>query len=47
MLPFEKLIEQAELLFMHGIEYNHAPKSFNITWFKNNQLGMNHDLRNN
>jgi hypothetical protein len=24
ILPFEKLIEQAKLLFMHGIEYNYA-----------------------
>jgi hypothetical protein len=40
ILPFEKLIEQAKLLFMHGIEYNYAHKSFTNTWLKNNQLNI-------
>jgi hypothetical protein len=34
ILPFEKLIPQNKLLFMHSIAYDYAPPSFNNTWIK-------------
>jgi hypothetical protein len=46
ILPYEKLIEQAKLLFMHSIEYNYAPRAFSNTWMKNNERNIGHALRN-
>jgi len=46
ILPFEKLIKQSKLLFMHSINFNYAPKSFNETWIKNGERNGNWNLRN-
>jgi hypothetical protein len=35
ILPYELIIKQAKLLFMHSIEYNYAPPSFLGIWTKN------------
>ncbi len=35
ILPYELLIKQAKLLFMHSIEYDYAPISFHGIWTKN------------
>jgi hypothetical protein len=44
ILPFDKLIIQSQLNFMHAIEYKFAPASFNNVWVKNNEREptMNH-----
>jgi hypothetical protein len=34
ILPFDKLIIQSQLNFMHAIEYKYAPPSFDDTWQK-------------
>ena len=46
ILPYDKLIEQAQLLFMHSIEYNYAPASFINTWQKNRDREPALNLRN-
>jgi hypothetical protein len=46
ILPFDKIIEQPKLLFMHSIEYNYAPKAFASTWQKNSERNIGHELRN-
>jgi hypothetical protein len=45
ILPFDKIITQAQLLFMHSIRYEYAPPSFNNIW--TNERNMNVVLRNN
>jgi hypothetical protein len=47
ILPFNKIITQAQMLFMHSIEYNYAPSSFNNIWRKINERELNVTLRNN
>jgi hypothetical protein len=37
ILPFDKLILQSQLTFMHSIEYKYAPSSFNLVWIKNSE----------
>ena len=46
VLPLDKLIIQAKLLFMHSIEYGYGPISFFETWQKNHQRNQNLNLRN-
>ncbi len=46
ILPFDKILEQAELTFMHSVEFNYAPIAFANTWIKNNEHNMGHNLRN-
>jgi hypothetical protein len=46
ILPFDKLILQSKLLFMHSVDYKYAPQSFENTWIKNNTRDMDYDLRN-
>jgi len=46
ILPFDKLILQAQLTFMHAIEYKYAPPSFDNIWPKNNMREHERDLRN-
>ena len=46
ILPFEKLIIQYKLLFMHSVHYDYAPKSFNNTFTKNVSREINYELRN-
>jgi hypothetical protein len=45
ILPFEKIIKQAKLLFMHSIEYKYAPSAFDNIWIKNNQRAAHQVLR--
>jgi hypothetical protein len=47
ILPYDKIILQNKLHFMHSIEYDYAPRSFTGTWEKNVNRHLNHDLRNN
>jgi hypothetical protein len=35
ILPYELILKQAKLLFMHSIEYDYAPISFQGIWTKN------------
>jgi hypothetical protein len=46
ILPYEKIIEQAKLTFMHSIEYKYSPKSFANVWQKNSERNTVHELRN-
>lgn len=46
ILPFDKIIIQAQLMFMHSVEYNYAPSSFRNTWTKNNDRNQAINLRN-
>ncbi len=46
ILPFDQLIKQAQLLFMHTIEYKLAPKSFDEVWQKNTDRDPAYNLRN-
>jgi hypothetical protein len=45
ILPLEKIILQAKLHFMHSIEFNYAPQSFDEIWTKNNVVLQNYNLR--
>jgi hypothetical protein len=45
ILPFDQLLKQGKLNFMHSVHYNYAPKSFVNTWTKTSN--RNHlNLRN-
>jgi hypothetical protein len=46
ILPFDLLIQQGQLSFMHAINNNYAPKSFATTWLKNRDRDPNITLRN-
>jgi hypothetical protein len=46
ILPFDKIIEQCKLTFMHSIKYNYAPKTFINTWTTNNARNIDLTLRN-
>ena len=46
ILPFDKLILQSQLAFMHSVEYNYAPSSFNSIWIKNSERDPALNLRN-
>ncbi len=46
ILPYDKILEQSKLTFMHSIEYNYAPRAFANTWFKNADHNIGHALRN-
>ncbi len=46
ILPFDKLITQNKLLFMHSIAYDYAPPTFDNTWIKNAQRDTGYELRN-
>jgi hypothetical protein len=46
ILPFDKLIIQSQLNFMHAIEYKYAPASFNNVWIKNSEREPAINLRN-
>jgi hypothetical protein len=46
ILRFDKLIDQAKLIFMHAMMYNYAPRTFDNTWIRNNERGTGHTLRN-
>ena len=46
ILPYELLVKQSKLLFMHTIEYNQAPSSFVGVWTKNYVNQGDRPLRN-
>jgi hypothetical protein len=46
ILPFELLIKQSQLSFMHSIEYKYAPNSFDNVWQKNSERQPELNLRN-
>ena len=46
ILPYELVIKQAKLLFMHSIEYSYAPASFLGIWTKNFVIQGERPLRN-
>ena len=46
ILPYELLVRQSKLLFMHSIEYNYAPASFKNVWTKNSANQRERPLRN-
>jgi len=46
ILPFNKLIQQSQISFMHAIEYKYAPTSFSHVWTKNNVRMPTQNLRN-
>ncbi len=46
ILPFDLLIQQGQLSFMHAIDNNYVPKSFATTWIKNRDRDPNIALRN-
>jgi hypothetical protein len=46
ILPLDKLILQAQLSFMHAIEYKYAPVSFENIWTKTGQREHVQNLRN-
>ena len=46
ILPYDLLIKQSQLLFMHSIAYEYAPISFTGVWIKNADRDPNLHLRN-
>jgi hypothetical protein len=46
ILPYELIVKQSKLLFMHSIEYNYAPPSFANIWTKNYINQGDRPLRN-
>ncbi len=46
ILPFEKIVKNSKLLFMHSIYHEYAPISFHGTWQKNNERQLSQNLRN-
>ena len=47
ILPYDLIIKQYKLNFMHSIKYNYAPDSFKDTWTLNEERERAYDLRNN
>ena len=46
ILPYELIVRQSKLLFMHSVEYNYAPPSFIDIWTKNYVIQGDRPLRN-
>ena len=46
ILPIYKIIKMSKLMFMHSVFYECAPRSFSMTWQKNNLQQNDHNLRN-
>ena len=46
VLPFEKLMLQSKLLFMHAVHNDYAPASFKHVFVKNNTRDVTYELRN-
>ena len=46
ILPYDKILQQAKLHFMHSIVHNYAPASFSDTWITNSQRDPHYNLRN-
>ena len=47
LMNYENIISYNRLVFMHSIEYNYAPTSFNGVWPKNTSRNNDYNLRNN
>jgi hypothetical protein len=46
ILPYDLLIKQSQLLFLHSIAYDNAPTSFTGVWIKNADRDPNLHLKN-
>jgi len=46
ILTYDKILLESKLRFMHSINFNYAPESFNDTWKKNSQNNPDLQLRN-
>jgi hypothetical protein len=46
VLPYELLIKQSQLMFMHAVHYKYAPSSFSNTWQTNAERAPHLNLRN-
>ena len=46
ILPFDNILYEQKMLFMHGIYNNYAPPSFLNIWSKNIVRDLSHELRN-
>jgi hypothetical protein len=46
VLTFHQVILKAQLLFMHSIFHGYAPPSFTGHWMRNDERGLQYDLRN-
>jgi hypothetical protein len=46
ILPFNKLILQSQLTFMHAVEYKYAPSSYINVWPKTGDRDLDRNLRN-
>ena len=46
VLPFEKLMLQSKLLFMHAVHNDYAPAPFKHVFVKNNTRDVTYELRN-
>ena len=47
ILPYDLIIKQSKLQFMHSIRFKYAPKSFNDVWTLNANREHEYQLRNN
>ena len=47
ILPYELIVKQSKLNFMHSIKFNYAPESFKNTWIMNEDRERAYELRNN
>jgi hypothetical protein len=47
ILPFDQILKQGRLIFMHAINFNYAPVSFRNIWIKNELRPHDAVLRNN
>jgi hypothetical protein len=46
ILPFDKILRQGMLHFMHSVNFEYAPKSFRNVWIKNGERNADRTLRN-
>ena len=47
ILPYDLIIKQSKLQFMHSIRFKYAPESFNDVWTLNANREHEYQLRNN
>ena len=47
ILPYDLIIKQHKLNFMHSVKFNYAPPSFKNTWTLNEEREQAYELRNN
>jgi hypothetical protein len=46
ILPYDLIIKQSQLFFMHSIAYDYAPSSFAGVWVTNANRDTNFNIRN-